>query len=75
MLSFMVDPMREPKLPLKTGFMKDEVCMSHHLLTCILFPIQGNLEVFIKEDVVVLWFVTQHHQANLVDGMFSYMTV
>lgn len=75
MLSFMVDPMREQKFPLKTGFMKDEVCMSHHLLTSILFPIQGNLEVFIKEDLVVLWFITQHHQANLVDGMFSYITV
>lgn len=44
MLSFMVDPIKETNLPLKTRFIQAKVWVAHHLPTHILFPKQGNLK-------------------------------
>lgn len=65
--------MRGIKLPLQTKLMKAKFHVEHHLLTCILFPKQENIEVIIKEDIIVLWLLTQHYQTNTANGIFSHM--
>lgn len=50
-ISFVMNPMEDMKLPIKLSHLKEKICVTHYLITRILLPRQTNLDVVIKEDV------------------------
>lgn len=72
-LSFIMNPMEDGKIPINVSYLKPKVYVTHCLVPRILLPRQINLDIVIKEDVVPLWLLTQQFQTNCVEGVLFRM--
>lgn len=59
---FLINPMRENKLPLKTKFMKESYCVLHHLKTHVLLPRKEYRENLVNG--VHMWLITLNFQVK-----------
>lgn len=55
--SFLINPMKERKLPFKANFMKESFYVVLHLVTRVLLSRRKNRDELLKEDVVLLWLL------------------